>query len=113
MDESCKAKRTNVSKTYSNTLPKYSKHTSCHLFCRSLSDCRQLSGVIKITADDKLFETKLNTCSSNDTRQHLSLSDCGHSTRVIKPTLDDTLVETRLKSSNDTRQHLSLSDCGN
>ena len=65
----------------------------------------QLSGVIKIIADDKLFETKLNTCSSNDTRQHISLSDCGYSTRVIKPTLDDRLVETRLKSSNDTRRH--------
>ena len=59
MDESCKAKRTDVSKTYSNTLPTYSKHTSCHLQCRSLSDCGQLAGVIKTTADDKLFETKL------------------------------------------------------
>jgi hypothetical protein len=105
MEESCKVKRTDVSKTYSNTLPKYLKHTCCHLLCKSLSDCGQLSGVIKITADDKLFETKINTSSGNDTRQHISLSDCGHWTRVIKPTLDDKLVGTRLKSSNDTRRH--------
>jgi hypothetical protein len=37
MDESCKVKRTDVSKTYSNTLPKYLKHTCCHLLCKSLS----------------------------------------------------------------------------
>lgn len=105
MDESCKAKRTDVSKTFSNTLPKYSKHTSCHLLCRSLNDCGQLSGVIKTNADDKLFKTTLNTCSNNDTRQHISLSDCGDSTRVINPTPDDKLFEAKLKGSNDTCRH--------
>lgn len=102
MDNPCKAKRTDVSKIYSNTLPMYSKHNSYQFLCRSLSDCGQLSGVIKTTADDTLFETSLNTCSNNDTRQNISLGDCGDSTRVIKPTADDKLFETKLKS---TRRH--------